>query len=91
MQEGIGVIEASQKAILQRSGSQEEIHFLLQGRLQAVQLSRESVAGAARAGWASLGAAAWTPRASPAQGESDPAWGEGNLLSSRKKCDENSI
>lgn len=44
MQEGIGVIEASQKAALQRSGSQEEIHFLLQGRLQAVQLSRENMA-----------------------------------------------
>lgn len=86
MQEGIGVIEASQKAILQRSGGREEIHFLFQGRLQAVQLSRENTAWARRPGQGELH---WEvlPEGHghvQLQGESDPAWGEGNLLSSRK-------
>lgn len=67
MQEGIGVIEASQKAILQRSGGREEIHFLFQRRLKAVQLSggKCGVNTVTRAGWALLEGAACRPWARP--------------------------
>lgn len=83
MQEGIGVIEASQKAVLQRNGSREEIHFLFQGRLQAVQLSRENMAWTRQAGQGGLH---WEVLPEHGhvqlQGESDPACGQGSLLSS---------
>lgn len=77
MQEGIGVIEASQKTILQRSGGREEIHFLFQGRLKAVQLSGGKCGVNTRAGWPLLGGAAWRPWARPAPWQISPCLGEG--------------
>lgn len=74
MQEGIGVIEASQKAIVQRSGGRRKFISFSKGGSRQFIARENSMNAVARAEWASL---PQDHRHVQPHSKPDPAWGQG--------------